>query len=128
MTELDTLKALSWIGVGLGVFAFWYSVRSILEANGTRPILMVLGLTAMWVIIFAIIITDLTYGLTQINPTGLRYYEVFFVRVFSWPVSIAIIWLRWKNDRMHHPLHPGSATMSIPITLSQEDIDKGEIS
>lgn len=127
MTELDTLKALSWIGIGLGVFAFWYSVRSILSANGTRPILMVLGLTALWVIFFSIIITDLTYGLDQINPSGHRYFEVFFVRIFSWPVSIAIIWLRWKNDRMHHPLHAGAATMTTPITLSQDDIDKGEI-
>jgi len=128
MTELDILKALSWIGIGLGVIAFWYSVRSILSANGTRPILMVLGLVSIWVIIHSIVVADLTYGLEEINSTGHHYYEVFFVRLFSWPVSLAIIWLRWKNDRMHHPLVPGPATMTIPVTLTQEEIDSGEIS
>ena len=102
-------------------------MRSILSANGARPILTVLGLIALWVIIHAIVVTDLTYGLEEINSTGHHYYEVFFVRVFSWPVSLAIIWLRWKNDRMHHPLVPGPATVTIPITITQNDIDTGEI-
>jgi len=128
VTEIDVLKVLSWVGVILGVIAFWYSVRSILSANGSRPILMVLGLTAVWVTITSLIITDLTYGLDEINSQGHRYWEVFFVRIFSWPVSIAIIWLKWKNARMGKALHAGPATITVPVTITQEEVDNGEIS
>lgn len=128
MTELNVLEALSWIGVGLGLISFWYSTRSILSANGTRPILMVLGFVSLWTILFSFAITNLTYGLDQINSTGLHYLEVFFARIYTWPVSIAIIWLRWKNDRMPHALKSGPATVSIPVTITQENIDSGEIS
>ena len=127
MDELKVLETLSWIGVILGIIALWYSVRSILTANGTRPVLMVLGLVSAWVILFSFAITDLTYGLDQINSDGRHYYEVFFMRAFSWPVSLAVIWLRWKNDRMAYPLHAGPATVSIPINTTQADIDNGEV-
>ena len=127
MDELKVLETLSWIGVILGIIALWYSVRSILTANGTRPVLMVLGLVSAWVILFSFAITDLTYGLDQINSDGRHYYEVFFMRVFSWPVSLAVIWLKWKNDHMAHPLHAGPATMCVPVTITQEVIGSGEI-
>lgn len=128
MDDLRILEAMCWVGVTLGIIAFWYSVRSMLSANGTRPVLMVLGFVSAWVIIFSFAMTDLTYGLEQINSTGRHYYIVFFMRAFSWPVSLAVIWLRWKNDRMAHPLHAGPATVSIPVNITQEDIDSGEVS
>ena len=128
MDDLKVLEVLSWIGVILGVIAFWYPVRSIYRANGTRPVLMMLAFIASWVVLFSFAITDLTYGLDQINSEGRHYYEVFFMRVFSWPVSIGVIWLRWKNDHMTHSLHAGPATVSIPVNITQEDIDNGEVS
>lgn len=128
MTELNVLEGMCWIGVTLGVASFWYAVRSIYSANGTRPVLMMLAFIASWVVLYSIIITDLTYGLKEISSTGHREVEVFFMRFFSWPVSIGLIWLKWKNDHMAHPLHAGPATMCVPVTITQENIDSGEIS
>jgi len=120
MTELEVLRILSLIGIGFGAVAFWYSIRSILQANGTRPILLVLGLTAAWTILFSVLIADLTFHLKEINATGRQEVWVYFVRIFSWPVSLAIIWLRWKNDRMHSKPIVGHATISIPVTITPD--------
>lgn len=96
-----------------------YAFRTF-RARMDRPVLMVLGGISAWVVLFSLAITDLTYGLTQINATGRNEVEVFLVRVFSYPVSLAVIWLKWKNDRMNkkeHGLMVGEATMTGTITI-----------
>lgn len=127
VTEIEVARLLSVISVVIGCVALVYSVRSMFGANGSTPILAVLGLTAGWTIIAALVLADLTFGLKEINSEGRRYWEFFFLRVFTIPVSVLVMVLKWKNFRGHKPgLVSGPATMIVPVTIEQVVDENGD--
>ena len=99
MTDIELFRLLCWPGVALSLIALWFCVKPLAESNGTMPICMVTIGLALIMILWALAVTDLTYGLSTINSTGRHYYEALFARVLVYPASGMLIWLGWWMRR-----------------------------
>lgn len=124
MTEIEVLRVICWIGLGSSVVAMLFTILPLLRANGTRPILIVLSMTSILMFIGAIFLALITYAIDQVNSTGIAEVGVFYIRIKPILVSAALIWLGWRLRAKPHQMVAGPAVMTIPVTITQEQVDE----
>ncbi len=104
MTEIDLLRLITWCSVLGGILSIFVTVIPIAAANGTRPLLLAFATMSIATFIGSLFLLFITYGIDQINSTGMAEVGVFYLRIKPGFLSIILIWLGlryWRQPRHH---------------------------
>jgi len=105
MTEIEVLRLISWIGLGVSGVSMLTSVIPISAANGGRWMLVGLGVAGFAMFVNAAFLVFITQNIDSIQSTGIAELGTFVVRIIPTIVGAVFIAVGCHYWKIRHGGH-----------------------